>query len=325
MLQDTAARIETIVAPDRIFVITNASHVARIKEQIPQIPDKNIVGEPAGRDSAPAIGLMAAIIERELGNDTVMVVLPADHVIQNESAFRQVILLAAKSAEDGYLVTVGIPPTGPETGFGYIHHGERIGEDSGSALVVERVAKFHEKPDRATAERYLADGNYYWNAGIYVVTVGILRTLYRTHLPSYEPTFSALARTYGTSEWNATLSEIFPLVDKKSFDYGIAEKAERVAVVPADMGWNDIGSWSRLADVIGATDGQGNAVVGPHVAIETVNSLIYGRDRLVVTFGLDGIVVVDTPDVVFVCPMNRSEEIKKVIEALSEQGHNELL
>ena len=326
MLQQTAARVTPLTHADRVFVITNGTYAHTVREQLPELPPNNVVGEPVGRDSAPAIGLMAAILEKKLGPDAVMIVLPADHAIKDDEGFRDALRLAVHTANLGYLVTIGIVPDRPETGFGYIQHsGDVLAEDE-TGLSAVAVQRFHEKPTHETALEYLSQGSFYWNAGMYISTVATMRSLFKTHLPSYEPTFAKITAAYGTDEWDLVLSEEFPTLEKLSFDYGIAEKADRVAVVAVDIGWNDVGSWARLADLL-KIEGQqdSNSIIGNHVGIETSNSLVYSPNRLVVTLGIDGLVVVDTPDVLLICPMDRTEEIKKIVDTLREQGKHDLL
>jgi len=324
MLQETADRVRALVPPERLFIITNARHVAPVREQLPDVPPENIVGEPQGRDSAPAIGLMAAVLETRLGPDAVMAVLPADHVIPHDEHFRDILRLAASVAQDGWLVTLGIPPTGPDTGFGYIQSGETIREEQG--LAVRRVRQFKEKPKRDVAEQYLREGGYFWNAGMYIVTVGTLRALYRAHLPQMEAGFARIADALGTPQEEQTLRRVFPTLEKVSIDYGISEKAEKVAVVPADIGWNDVGSWARLAEVLAESGHEAeNIVVGQHIGVDTQGALIYSPHRLIATIGLSDIIVIDTPDATLICPKSRSEDVKQVVEELKARGQHELL
>ena len=186
MLQETTDRVEGLVPPERLYVITNARHADPVRSQLPEVPTGNIVGEPVGRDSAPAIGLMAALLEKTQGEDTVMVTLPADHVILNPEQFREILRAAAEVAADGYLVTLGIPPTGPDTGFGYIQSGDTLRAETAAGAPVYLVNQFKEKPQREVAEQYLKDGGYFWNAGMFIVSVKTLRSLYKTHLPQME-------------------------------------------------------------------------------------------------------------------------------------------
>ncbi|MGO8669774.1 MAG: mannose-1-phosphate guanylyltransferase [Capsulimonadaceae bacterium] len=326
MLQDTVNRIQAIVPPDRVYVITSGRHVDTVRRQLSDVPADNIVGEPQGRDSAPAVGLMAALLERQLGPDTIMAVLPSDHVILDEAAFREALLTAARVAEAGYLVTLGIPPKSPDTGFGYIRAGEPLAGFDDERVGVRNVLQFREKPKHEVAVQYLAEGGYYWNAGMFIATVGRLRNLYRTYVPAMEPAFAKIADAFGTEHADAVMRDVFPTIDKISFDYAIAEKADSVAVIPADIGWSDVGSWGRLAEVLSEVQPAGaNIVVGHHVGIDTHDALIYSPNRLIATIGLDNIVVIDTPDALLICPKSRSEEVKHVVDALKARGDHHLL
>jgi mannose-1-phosphate guanylyltransferase len=324
MLQETADRVRALVPPERLFVITNARHVAPVQEQLPEMPLANIIGEPMGRDSAPAIGLMAAVLEKRLGPDAVMVVLPADHVIPNDTHFRAILRLAAEVAGDGWLVTLGIPPTGPDTGFGYIQSSEAIREADG--LTVRQVQQFKEKPKQEVAEQYLRDGGYFWNAGMFIVTVRTLRGLYKSLLPQMEDGFAKIVAALGTDTQDTVLQEVFPTLEKISVDYAIAEKADKVAVIPADMGWNDVGSWARLAEVLAENGHETeNIVVGHHLGVDTTGTMVYSPKRLIATIGLTDMIVIDTPDATLICPKSRSEDVKKIVDALKAQGRHELL
>ena len=329
MLQETTDRVQGLVPPERLYVITNARHAPAVRAQLRGVPPGNIVGEPEGRDSAPAIGLMAAVLEKTQGPETIMATLPADHVILQEAKFRDILRTASEVAAEGYLVTLGIPPTGPDVGFGYIQSGETLREQTQAGVPVYLVRQFKEKPSRKVAEGYLRDGGYYWNAGMFIASVKTLRDLYKTHLPQMEEGFAKIVAALGTDKFEATLGAVFPTLEKVSVDYGIAEKAARVVVIPADIGWNDVGSWERLAEVLeaaGKHDAEtGNVVIGQHLGVDTHGALIYSPDRLIATIGLDDIIVIDTPEAILICPKSRSEDVKKIVEELKARGRHHLL
>lgn len=325
MLQETTDRVRALVSPDHLFVITNAQHLGSVREQLPDVPAANIVGEPEGRDSAPAIGLMAALLEQTLGPDTVMVVLPADHVIPQADTFRAILQLAAQTARAGWLVTLGIQPTGPDTGFGYIQAGDEITRDDALGLSVSQVKQFREKPAPEVAEDYVRAGGFYWNAGMFIATVQTVRDLYKQHLPTMEASFAQIVAARNTPQADQVMADIFPTLPKISVDYGIAEKAGKVAVIPAAIGWNDVGSWGRLADVLASDTSEANIVVGQHVGVDTHGSFIYSPDRLVATIGMDDIVVIDTPDAILICPKHRAEDVKRVVDELKARGSHHLL
>lgn len=326
MLQETADRVQGLVPPERLFVITNARHVGDVREQLPRVPPENVVGEPQGRDSAPAIGLMAALLERTLGEDVVMAVLPADHVIPEDAKFRDILAFAAQVAQDGFLVTLGIPPTGPDTGFGYIQGGEAFQSDESSGLSAYKVKSFREKPKLEIAEQYLRDGGYFWNAGMYIATVKTMRDLYKQHLPRMEAGFAQIVEASGTATGASVLAEVFPTLEKISIDFGVVEKADKVAVIPAQIGWNDVGSWERLAEALASEAHEsGNIVIGKHQGVDTSGSFIYSPHRLIATIGLEDMIIIDTPDATLICPKSRSEDVKKIVDQLKETGRHDLL
>ncbi len=225
-------------------------------------------------------------------------------------------------------MTLGIPPTGPDTGFGYIQSGEIIRADTAAGVPVYAVQQFKEKPKREVAEEYLRRGRLFLECRhVHRQSVKTLRDLYKTHLPQMEAGFAQIAAALGTDEFDAVMREVFPTLEKISVDYGIAEKADKVAVIPADIGWNDVGSWQRLAEVLEASGtGQGeNIVIGQHLGVDTHGALIYSPNRLIATIGMDDIIVIDTPDATLICPRSRSEDVKKVVEELKARGQHHLL
>jgi mannose-1-phosphate guanylyltransferase len=325
MLQETADRVcPDIVSADRLYVITNRRHVSLAREQLAQTPAENIVGEPMGRDSAPAVGVMAALIEKRLGADAVMIVLPADHVILDPKAFREALSAAVDVAKKGSIVTLGITPTGPDTGFGYIQRGDDVKKETPAVYSVDR---FREKPDRKTAEEYVRSGRFYWNAGMYVATVGTFRSLYKKNLPEMDDALVKLADSVGTDDQESIFDEIFPSLTKISIDYGIIEKAENVAVAPVSMGWDDAGSWGRLANILQAkADSTGSvATAGEIRMVDSSHILAHAPGKLVAVIGLNDIVIIDTPDALLVADRSRSEDVKKIVEQLQAEGRKDLL
>ena len=326
MLQATVDR----VAPDlvdvtSVYVITSERHAHTVREQLPGVPSGNVVGEPVARDSAPAVGVMAALVESQLGPDAIMIVLPADHEIVDTPGFRDALRAAIHAAEQGYLVTLGIPPTSPDTGFGYIQRGDPV---HAGDLPVYHVLKFREKPNRETAEKYLATGEYFWNAGMFIARTATFRALYVEHLPEMETHLAELVAVAGTDRQDVTYARVYPMLTKISFDFAIAEKAEKVAVVPARIGWSDVGSWRRLGEVLSTTgDESENILFGArqHRLIDTQGCLIYAPHKLVAAIGLENMVVVDTPDALFIAPKERAEDVKRIVELLDQEGRQDLL
>lgn len=321
MLQETYDRIAPIIAPLRIFVITNEGYVQTVREQLPALPPDNVIGEPAGHGTAPAIGLGALHIEKDDPN-AIMVSLHADHYIERADAFRQAVLNAARIAEQGYLVTLGIQPRNPETGYGYIHRGElieRLGEQP-----VYRVAEFVEKPDEETATRYVQSGEYYWNSGIFTWQIPTLWKEYVKFQPALSKQLDKIGRALGTPRAHSTLTRVWSSVPTETIDVGIMEKSQRAAVLPIDVGWSDVGSWATLLDLLPA-DLKTNVVVGDHVGVDTQSSLLYSPNRLIATVGLSDMIVVDTDDAILVCPKSRAQEVKHLVEALKQNNKNKYL
>ena len=270
---------------------------------------------------------MAALIEAQLGPKTIMAVLASDHAIHDVAAFQNCLRAAAYEARSGYLVTLGIPPTSPDTGFGYIKRGSSLRSGSVPAFVAE---SFREKPDRTTADEYIASGEYYWNAGMFIAQVSTFRALYQTFLPEMEPEFKEIVAVFGTDHQTTAFARHFPRLSKVSFDYAIAEKAESVAVIPAHIGWSDVGSWERLAELLaGASqaDQHGNIGFGQthHELVESSHNLVFVPDKMVATLGVDNLVIVDTPDALLITTRERAGEIKLIVDALRSEGRQKLL
>ena len=312
MLQETVDRVLPLVEPSDIFVVTSRAYVRGAIRQLPEVPRANILAEPMGRGSGPAIGLAAAYLD--CGRDDVLAFLPADHFIAWPARFRQALLAAEAVARRGYLVTLGITPTAPCTGYGYIEQGERLGDYNG--LAAYRVARFAEKPDRATAEAYIASGRYSWNAGMFVGSSKTFLGEIALYLPVLAGQLATIQAALGSRRERPVLNAVWPQVEPVTIDYGIMEKTTRAAVIPVDFGWSDVGDWSSLADVL-APDKDGNVVRGEHVGVDTSGCLIRGSNgRLIATVGLKDMVVVDSGDAVLVCPKTRSQEAKRIVERL---------
>jgi len=321
MLQQTFNRLTPLVGAGRVFVVASALHVETIRAQLPSLPRDHIIVEPTGRGTAPCIGLSALYVKRA-DPAAVMACLPADHYIEQEAAFREVLHAAGEVAQRGALVILGIKPTWAETGYGYIERGEPL--PAASRHEVFTVKRFTEKPDAATAAEFIASGRYYWNAGIFVGRAAMFLEALREWMPATYARLSEIEAALGTPQEMATLTRIWPQVEKQTFDYGVMEHAQNVAVVPADVGWNDVGSWATLLDLLRG-DGNGNVITGPHLGLDTRRTLVYSRDRLIATVGLEDMIVVDSGDVVLVCPKARAQEVRELVESLKKDGRSEYL
>lgn len=322
MLRMTVDRLRGLVPPERVWILTNAEYVEAVRAQLPDVPAEQVIGEPTALGNAAAVGLGAALLSARAPN-AVMAVLTADHIIQPMAEFHDALRRAARAAADGALVTFGIRPTRPETGFGYIEIGEPLNGEDLDPQAARTVIRFEEKPDRPTAEAYTKSGHHLWNSGMFVWTVTAIREAFETHLPGTALVLSEIesAAHAGPAAGVAALPELWPRIpDRTTIDYGIMEQSDRVACVPADFEWHDIGSWQSLAERM-PLDSNGNAVRGRHLGIETEGCLVFSTgDRLVATIGLDNIVVVDTGDVVLVCPRSRAQDVRSIVDEIKRRA-----
>ena len=322
LLQQTVARLGDLLKPHDIFVITSQAHVRATQEQLPQLPPDNVLGEPLARSTAVAAGLATVLARRE--SDEVALVLPADHFVADEPAFNDALREAARAAERGYLVTLGVVPKHPATGYGYIKVGERMHATAPTAL----VERFVEKPDAAAAEAFVADGGYLWNAGIFVWRVYAFRQALERFQPEFAAALDRIAELHRTPGWMSDVRDILEPIPAIQIDAGIAEAAARegrVAVVPMDAGWSDIGSWSALLEALSASSGDTLVASGQHLDRGSERVLVHGGDRLVVTVGLRDVIIVDTPDALLVCARDRAEEIKPVLDEIARKAGEQYL
>jgi mannose-1-phosphate guanylyltransferase len=322
MLQQTFERLQPLVPDQSIYVITNSSCVSEVVRQLPAVPAGNIIGEPSGRNTAPAVGL-GSLLMRRRDPAAVVVAVSADHVVQKVDEFVGVMREAEELAEKGYLVTIGIKPGKPETGYGYIELGEPIATMSGQPAY--EVARFTEKPDSETAARFLAGGRHLWNAGMFVWRVDVILQAIARYLPRLYEALMGIDAALGTERGQPVLEQTWGAIAGISIDFGVFERADNVAVVPADLGWSDVGTWASLADIMPA-DGDNNVVVaGEHIGVDTSGSLLYCGSRLIATIGLRDIIIVDTDDVVLVCPKSRAQEVRDLVEKLRRHEKVEYL
>jgi len=314
LLQDTAERIAELIPTERIFVVAPPEHRALIHEQLPELPDDHVLVEPYPRGNAAAIGLAMASLHA-FDPDAVVAVLPSDHVVGRPQRFRTVLIAATAAAEAGHIVTLGIEPTGPDTGLGWIQAGGRIAVEAPAE--VYRVERFVEKPKRDAAEKMLASGGHYWNAGMFVWRAATVLDAYREHLPQTAKALAALEEVHGTDRYEAVLSEVWEETDRTTIDWGIAEKARNVAVVPADIGWHDVGDWQRLAALAsGSAD---------TVEVDASGVYAWALGKAVALVGVHDLIVIDTPDALLIASKDRSGDVKAVVDRLRQEGREELL
>ena len=321
MIQATVQRLLPLAAAEDLMIITGAAHAAEVAAQLPEIAVEQILVEPCPRGSGPAIGLGAAIVARR---DPTAIVgsFAADHVVERAPEFEAAVRAAIATAEDDYLVTIGIEPTYPETGFGYIRCGAPLATRGGSP--VYRVDEFKEKPDLATATTYLSSGKYLWNASMFVWKASMLLDEMRRLLPELAVALEQIATDWDTPRRQATMDAIWPDVQDVTIDHGILEHSDRVAVVPADFGWTDLGDWHGLGKVA-ATDPTANLVVNAELLAEDANSaVVYGNGRLIALVGLDNVIIVDTDDALLVCERSRAQDVRLLVETLKRRGASHL-
>ncbi len=319
LLQGTVDRLAPL-AGDRLIVVTGVAHEEAVREQLPHLDSSDVLAEPLPRDSMAAIGWAAAVISR-VDPDAVIGSFAADHVVGDEAAFRACVRQAVTVARTGRVVTLGITPTFPSTGFGYIHRGDPLGVPG--APDAYAVSEFVEKPDEATAHRYLESGEYRWNAGMFVVQARVLLDLLRDWHPHLADGLRVIA------EEPARLSEIWPTLTKIAIDHAIAEPAAAagsVAVVMADFPWDDVGDFHALADLVPGVSGSGPKVLGDASKVLTrdASGLIVTGDRVVAVVGLADVVVVDTPDALLVTTRERAQDVKSLVDELKQTGRSEL-
>ncbi len=321
LIQATVSRMNSIIPFERTFIVTNSVQAESINLQLLAMTgmscDSNFIIEPEAKNTAPAIGL-AAVHLRRLNPEAVMVVLPSDHIIRDIDKLRDSIVLGAKISASGYLVTIGARPNRPETGFGYIKGGQRIEEG------IYKADEFKEKPDKKKAEEYIKDGRYYWNSGIFIWKADTLLNAIKRHMPELYDGLVKIECAIGTEKYKPVAKEVFSEIKSESIDYGILEKAEKVAVVPAEMDWSDVGSWHTLDHVL-PVDRDNNVIKGNLITIDNKNSIFYCGTRLVAVIGLEDMIVVDTPDATLICPRSRAQEVKKIVDILRGRGAKECI
>ena len=317
MIQKTVKRLGKIVEPEDVFVVTNAAYREIVETQLPQIPKENILSEPCARNTAPCIAYAAAVIKKKY-DDAVMLVLPSDHLIGYVNIYHRALRKAIAAAEEGQnLVTIGITPTYPETGYGYIN----FGDEKGDAFEVER---FVEKPDLATAKKYLASGDYLWNSGMFVWKVSSIMANIKKFMPEVYDGASRIGESFSTDDFEEVLIREFEAFPSESIDFGIMEKAENIYTIPGSFGWDDVGSWLAM-ERINETDDDKNYIEGDVIAVDSKRTTICGGKRLIAAVGTRDLIIVDTDDVLLVCSKNSTQDVKKVISKLKGQERFELV
>jgi mannose-1-phosphate guanylyltransferase len=322
IFQDTVTRSRTLVPYSKIFVVTNFDYVDEVRKQAPGIPRKNIIAEPQAKNTALAMGIGALFIHK-LDPLAVITNFASDHHVQNIRKFDQAVRSAAQAANLGdFLVTIGIKPTFPHTGMGYIKTTHLFKKIDNAEIF--KVEKFVEKPDVTTAEKFLSEGGYFWNANLYTWRADSILRAFDKHLPKLAVGLEKIRESLGTPQEKKVIKITYEEAEDISIDYGVSEKASNMLLVPAEFPWSDIGDWKAAYD-ISKKDNQGNVIIfekgkGEFVGMETKNCLVHFSDELITTIGVENLIIVDTKDALLVCRKDRAEEVKKLVNLLKEKG-----
>ena len=319
MIQKTVKRLAPLISQKDIYIITNAHYLSLVQEQLPDLPPENVIAEPCPRNTAPAIGLAASLIQKKY-DDAVMFFLPSDHLIHHEHNYINTLRKASHAAlQDKTLITLGITPTYPETGYGYIKYQQDGAQDG-----VYPVECFVEKPDLQTAEAYLQSGNYLWNSGMFIWKASSILHSIKKYMPELYQGLQTIAEAYGTENFHEVLNHKFPELPSESIDFGVMEKANHIFTIPGDFGWDDVGSWLAL-ERINQTDKNDNMLDGDILSIDSHNCTVAGNGRMIALLGVQDLVIVDTDDALLICNKNQTQDIKKILAELKAEKKSELL
>jgi mannose-1-phosphate guanylyltransferase len=329
MLQQTVARLKPLISAERIWTVTNAEQAAAVRKQVPAAARKRVLTEPVGRNTAVAIGLAAIHVRHAARGDALMAVLPADHYIEQPQKYREIVNAALDVArEPGRMVVLGVPPTRPETGFGYI---EKSGEPiEAKGFPVFAVRRFTEKPELRLAQEYAASGSYHWNAGMFFWRVSTFLENLKSFLPKTYAALEKLSESIGTRNYERKLRATYPKVENISVDYAVLEPATRTAVpprvfvIPAEVGWSDIGSWAAVYQLLAKKSGE-NVLAGQGHTLDAEGNFLWSPSKFVAAIGVRDLVVVETPDALLICPRDRAQEVGKVVKWLEGQRRKNLL
>lgn len=326
LLEESIDRVRPVAELSKIFVSTNAKFERIIRERHHEIEDNNFIVEPARRDTAAAIGLESVIISKR-DPEAVVASLGSDHNVKRPEEFQKVLKRTEEfvNKHPEYIIPIGVHPTHPDIGYGYIELGEVLDRSNGTIL--HQVNQFREKPDLKTAKEFLQHANYLWNANMFVWKVSTILGLYKKHLPGMYKQLEEIADAVGTDQEKETIERVYPEMEKVAVDYAIIEKAEHVAAVSAEIGWSDIGDWARLKDELEEEEGD-NIVIGAElVDVDTQNTLVYceTEKKTIATIGVENLVIVETDDALLVCDKYHSNDVKAVVEELKKRKKSELL
>ncbi|MBD3408577.1 MAG: NTP transferase domain-containing protein [Ignavibacteriales bacterium] len=319
MIQATVRRLEGLVDKDRIVIVTSRLHKEEILKQLPDVPEANVVAEPFGRNTAACVGV-ASLILKKIDPDAVSVVLPADHIIKDEELFRKTLERAAAFASESKgLTTIGVTPTRPETGYGYIQI-----DDGEPSAGIHPVRTFAEKPNYATAVRFVESGDFYWNSGMFIWRADAILEEMATYMPELTEALRMLEPAVGTERFDEALEEAYGMVKNISIDYGVMEKSDRVFLTKGEFAWNDVGSWEEVYQLT-EKDAEGNAAVGDVYLDRCADSYVFSPGRFTAVVGVDNVIVINAGDAALVCRRDQAQAVKKVVEHLKLNQKNEYL
>jgi mannose-1-phosphate guanylyltransferase len=329
MLAQTVARLRPLMPPDRIWTVTNAEQAAAVKKQLPAAARKRILTEPVGRNTAAAIALAALHVRHTAKGDALMAVLPADHFIAQPDKYRKIVSAALELArEPARMIVLGIPPTRPDTGFGYV---ERMSDPLDSnGFTAFAVRRFTEKPALDLAKQYVASGDYQWNAGMFFWRVSTFLENLKSFLPKTHEALESLAETIGKTNYERRLRAIYPKLENISVDYAILENATRQAgsprvfVIPAEVGWSDIGSWAAVYELLARQTGD-NVLAGPGLALDATGNFLYSPTKFVAAIGVRDLIIVETPDALLIVPRDRAQDVAKLVKSIEQRKLAKLL
>lgn len=327
MVQVTAERLKRLIDWDRMIVVSNEMYADDIKQQLPQIPQQNVISEPEKKETALAM-LVGALYAKSLDPEAVIMNAASDHVVTNEDEFERVMKLAVETAqEQDHLVTIGITPTEPNTGFGYIKAGEDL-KRLNQGLSLFKVDNFTEKPNRPTALAYISTGKYFWNANMYVWSAQSLQDAFKKHAPAtYKLTKNLENKSW--QEFHQALPDIYQQAKKIAIDYAISEKADNLVLIPGDIGWNDVGNWKVVYE-LGEKNSDDNVIINDPeetkvVSVSSKRNLVHADHRLVALLNVEDMVIVDTDEILLIAPKNKCQEVKRIVNKLKENGRDEYL
>jgi mannose-1-phosphate guanylyltransferase len=322
MLSLTYRRVTEFIPPERLLLLTLEEQMPLVRDALPQLPKENIFAEPVGRNTAPSLAVAAEMV-RQRGGDVPMLCCPADHLIRDVGAFGALAKAAAVVADAGdFLVTFGIKPDRPATGYGYIEAGDAIEERDGKSFLA--VKRFHEKPDVQRAEEYVRSGNFYWNSGIFLWRPSVFLSAWSRYLPEGAGPLQRLAGALQTGGGGDVIREEYSNMPSISVDYGILEKTDNVLVTPADFDWSDVGSWDALFDIL-RSDGAGNVSLGEIEVLGSRGNLFYNPGGVTAAIGIEDIVLVANGTTILVCKRGESERVKELMHSIESKGKEELL